>query len=302
LALPTALAAAWGGGRALAQGSAAIQRCPDPGLPDPDPDHFSLVAPPYLQPGNQACAPCDAPANAASPACTVFRELRRCRDGQLCRQSAGPFWMLPQRRLGGVAVLDRRGGPDSCHLVLFASETTIGVEDRSRRDQRPYWNLAIDMVRRLRQPSLGEHEWLLGINPMDHRSQHQLHLHGGRISPTLRAALIQAGQDSRFRSLMIQVADGPGEQPQHHRFRVRWIADAQPGSGNAGQDLSQRSPFALVSLDAGEEAMPRAAILLSRAAGGAGYHLLYSLDGISAEGLIDFRGACQLRDPGSAGS
>ncbi|QPN63396.1 hypothetical protein [Synechococcus sp. CBW1004] len=57
-----------------------------------------------------------------------------------------------------------------------------------------------------------------------------------------------------------------------------------------------------MSLDAGEEAMPRAAILLSRAAGGAGYHLLYSLDGISAEGLIDFRGACQLRDPGSAGS
>ncbi|QPN63395.1 CDP-diacylglycerol diphosphatase [Synechococcus sp. CBW1004] len=231
LALPTALAAAWGGGRALAQGSAAIQRCPDPGLPDPDPDHFSLVAPPYLQPGNQACAPCDAPANAASPACTVFRELRRCRDGQLCRQSAGPFWMLPQRRLGVVAVLDRRGGPDSCHLVLFASETTIGVEDRSRRDQRPYWNLAIDMVRRLRQPSLGEREWLLGINPMDHRSQHQLHLHGGRISPTLRAALIQAGQDSRFRSLMILSPMAPGNSPSTTGSASAGLPMPSPGLG-----------------------------------------------------------------------
>ena len=105
--------------------------------------------------------------------------------------------------------------------------------------------------------------------------------------------MLQAGSSTSFHSISLAVTDDPSRPVQSRPFRVRWLPDADPAASN----LSQRSPFALVSLDAGEQAMPNAAILLTRAAGGAGYHLLYSLAGISAEGLIDFSGPCDLRPP-----
>jgi len=291
-ALPLTLTTPAMGDGSQREGGAVISHCGSPGRWERTGGHFTVSQPAYFQPGNQPCQSCVDPANAASAACVVFRELPTCPDDGFCRQQAGPFWMMPLRQQGVVAVLDRRQGANSCHLVLFASEPVIGVEDRSRRDQRPYWNLAIALAQDLRQPPLPDQDWLIGINPMRQRTQHQLHLHVGRITPVLRKSVMAAGQSSGFQSMTINVSDAANRPIQPVQIRVGWISD-EPGD----DPLEQRSPFARVSADAGEAAMPNAAILLTRAGGGAGYHLIYSLDDISAEGLIDFSGTCELRRP-----
>jgi len=76
-----------------------------------------------------------------------------------------------------------------CHFLAVPTVPVIGVEDASNRDKYPYWHYAWlaaaipadpKKIKDLKK-SIG-----LAINPVKHRTQHQLHIHIGCLTKDMR--------------------------------------------------------------------------------------------------------------------
>lgn len=80
-----------------------------------------------------------------------------------------------------------------CHYLLVPTDPVIGVEDKDNRNKHNYFNLARIVAEEgiwdVKKLKVNEHSFGLAINPATHRSQHQLHIHIGRLPRPLREKL-----------------------------------------------------------------------------------------------------------------
>jgi len=148
------------------------------------------------------CATCQDPANHENSSCIVHRILlsEDCADGY-CAHEQGEMALDHKR---GIALqrslryehplkflLDAR---NNCWFILWATEPVIGSEHAGARQQRPYWQRALEAAQTQVKPAMIESEVALLMHAANRRSQHQLHIHIGRLTPEYRNALDQAEQ------------------------------------------------------------------------------------------------------------
>jgi CDP-diacylglycerol pyrophosphatase len=96
-----------------------------------------------------------------------------------------------------------------CHYLLVPTDPVIGVEDWKNRGKHNYWKLAWDAAKH----GTGDIKHLkttkrlaLAINPATKRSQHQLHIHIGRLPKQLRNKLNK--HDDNWHKITISSKDG----------------------------------------------------------------------------------------------
>ncbi|GEM_PF-1179156 len=85
---------------------------------------------------------------------------------------------------------------EKCHFMAVPTKPVIGVEDAHHRDKYPYWTYAWDAgtepapypkeIKRHLFKRIG-----LAVNPRAHRTQHQLHIHIGKVPPDIRGPLLK---------------------------------------------------------------------------------------------------------------
>ena len=76
-----------------------------------------------------------------------------------------------------------------CHFLAVPTVPVIGVEDADNRDKYPYWYYAWLAATIPATPiTIGHTKKSVGlaVNPVEHRTQHQLHIHIGRTKYSLR--------------------------------------------------------------------------------------------------------------------
>lgn len=221
------------------------------------------------------CQTCEHPDNRQDSACIVYRmlESEECAHGR-CRNEHGDVWLDPKR---GIALQHslRFQKPwkffldtgKNCWFILWALEPVVGVEHAGARDQRNYWQAAYQAARHRIDPPIPDAELAVIVQPAHRRSQHQLHLHIGRLEAFDRQAIDEL----------------PTEPGQVHAFELNRLAMRAlyvPDS-NTGEPVLSWSVFEAVQAmwPDGVARMPRVGILLARATDGKGSWVL------AAEGL-----------------
>ncbi len=221
------------------------------------------------------CADCADPANHADNSCIVYRILQSedCRDGR-CGNEQGDFWLNWQ---AGYALQQSlryqhpfKYVPDArnnCWFLIWALEPVIGVEHIGARDSVNFWGAGYAAATNAVMPPIPEQEVGLLIQPAHRRSQHQLHIHIGRLEPDYRAALDEL---EPIAGLVHSI------QLQGHQFFIQYLPDL-PGKS----PLEGHQVFDEVAgmISGGEASMPRFGVLVARAKDGAGSWVM------AAEGL-----------------
>lgn len=223
------------------------------------------------------CATCEDPANWPNRACIVYRILQStsCADGY-CTNEQGEIVL---DAANGVALQRslRHEHPikfwfdaaNNCWFILWATEPATGSEHAGAREQRPYWQAALEAAQTQVQPPIAESELALLMHAANRRSQHQLHIHIGRLAPDYREALDQAERSTQAtEGSVIMNFDGI-------EARARMVPDT-PGK-TALEDIDV---FGYVQDMLPNEAadMPRHTIMLARSTTQAGTWILASGD------------------------
>jgi CDP-diacylglycerol pyrophosphatase len=227
---------------------------------------------------DKAAAQCDAchePANASDESCAVYRTLQseECRDGQ-CADEQGEFWLNWQ---AGYALQQslRYQHPfkyildagSNCWFLIWALEPVIGVEHAGARDAVNFWRAGFMAATHAVSPPIPEHELGLVIQPAHRRSQHQLHIHIGRLEPDYRTAIDGLEPIAGL------------VQPIHlngHQFFIQYLPDLPGKSPLEGYQVFDE---VAAMIPGGEASMPRFGVLVARAEDGAGSWVM------AAEGL-----------------
>lgn len=212
------------------------------------------------------CADCAEPANYANISCIVYRILHSedCSDGH-CGNEQGKFWVNWQ---AGFAlqqslryqhpfkyVLD---AGNNCWFLIWALEPVIGVEHAGSRDAVNFWRAGFMAATRAVIPPIPEHELGLIIQPAHRRSQHQLHIHIGRLEPDYRAAIDGLEPIAG----LVQPIRLNG-----HQFFIRYLPDLPGKSPLEGYQVFDE---VAAMIPGGEASMPRFGVLVARAKDGAG--------------------------------
>jgi CDP-diacylglycerol pyrophosphatase len=82
-----------------------------------------------------------------------------------------------------------------CHFMAVPTVPVIGIEDKHYRSKHPYWTYAWDAatlpakypnrMKKYKYRQVG-----LAVNPVAHRTQHQLHIHIGKVPPDIKKKLL----------------------------------------------------------------------------------------------------------------
>jgi hypothetical protein len=285
------LVVAGGLGGFLSAPSAQTQACPT--KPAEHERWYSPVANNLADKAPTQCADCADPANHADSSCIVYRILRSedCRDGH-CGNEQGEFW-LNWREGYAVQQSLRYQHPfkyildagSNCWFLVWALDPVIGVEHAGRRDTVNFWRAGFIAATQSVSPPIPEQELGMLIQPAHRRSQHQLHIHLGRIPVSYRLALDELDLgDQTVREVSIN----------GHPFFVRYLADL-PGK----QALDGHRVFDEVAamIPGGEAAMPLFGVLVVRAKGDEGSWVM-AAEGVTRRELdFSYDQACRL-DPG----
>ncbi len=134
-------------------------------------------------------ANCNDSRNKCDHGCGLWRDVSYCCNGtDPCPQPKPPKCSDKQcyKQYGYALVKEQ-----DCHFLLVPTDPVIGVEDTNNRNKHNYWNDAWYCaqqgkwkIKHHTRTSLG-----LAINPATKRSQHQLHIHIGRLKKPLREML-----------------------------------------------------------------------------------------------------------------
>lgn len=245
---------------------AVTARCPSPnsftGLEDPD--HYVLLPSIDVQTRMPApCSRCDDPENAAHSGCLVHRLLTSdaCGSGR-CQDDEGIFVLnaSPSRRVAlqrDLRYLSPAEHPlargENCRFLLWALEPSIGIEDRNSRTDFPYWNEAWRASQSLVHPAFPKNQVGFIIQSALTRSQHQLHLHIGRLFEDYQTAILHLKQ-TPGRTQMVHIRGS--------LFYARYLLDAR-GKG----PFTGENPFDAVSrmIPEGEAGLAEYGILAARA-------------------------------------
>lgn len=268
----------------FSMGQAQTLACPEPG--DSIGHWYSPIAANRADHTPLQCATCQDPANRPASSCIVYRILQSedCARGY-CTNEQGEI-KLDQTR--GVALQRslRHEHPvkfwfdaaNNCWFILWATQPAIGAEHVAGRQQQPYWQYAFEAASSQIVPPIAESEVALLMHAANRRSQHQLHIHIGRLTPAYRQALEQAEKIDQ----PAQAAKSLPLAPQAVtmtidgvRVKARLVAD-EPGKA----PLENIDIFNLVQavLPNGAADMPHYTIMLARATQTKGTWILVSQD------------------------
>lgn len=141
------------------------------------------------------CLDCAQPVNryskdqdgtAHNSACGLWNSTQECIDRSHC-----PSIDKTDAKSYGVVLFDKlRQG--HCHWMVVPLDPVIGVEDKINRETQThnYWLCAWLAATKLIKPKIHHAEHIgLAANPPTHRTQHQLHIHIGRLPKDLRDTL-----------------------------------------------------------------------------------------------------------------
>lgn len=239
----------------------------------------------------EQCGTCAREPNAQDPGCSVYRMLMsdECRDG-LCNNDQGEFrvnWQdgyALQRSLRYKNpfnhILDAR---NNCWFLVWALEPVIGIEHWGARDSTNFWRAGYLAATEAIDPPIAQRDLAMLIQPADTRSQHQLHIHIGRLQPGYRESLDRLPQV-------------PGDTHEIRlgasRLFVRYLPDLQEK-----QPLEGYRVFDEVSamIPGGEASMPLFGVLVARATDGTGSWLV-AREGLTRwELVLSEATACQFR-------
>lgn len=214
----------------------------------------------------EQCRTCADSANREHASCAVYRILQSeaCRDGH-CTSEQGDFWLnwsegyaIEQSTRFKRPLRYILDAGSNCWFMVWALEPVIGVEHARLRDSVNFWQVAFEVGTKQLQPPIPESEIAMIIQPANKRSQHQLHIHVGRLQ-------------SGYRELL----DGLPAQPDGieeirfdgHDFVVRYLSDLPDQDPLEGVAVFEA---AAAMIPNGESAMPLAGVLVARASNGAG--------------------------------
>lgn len=252
-----------------------------------DPDHYYAKTQ-YDIADEDLCKSCGDPANKGKTACAVYRQIEAClADKTKCRDDLARLKVFsrPGRYEYVAAQLTDNQGKPTCHYVTFALPPTIGVEDRKHRDIYSYWDAARHTGLKIRQPKLNDY-WLgLAINPATVRGQHQLHIHSGRLSRPMRAALDK--QDKTLNKWTSVTLTGARSTTTYSVTYMPRISQAGPG-----YVFANASPFERVSKEFGESKMPFNGIIVAASNDNKGFFIL-AAENHFTEGELDYAGSCK---------
>lgn len=236
---------------------------------------YSPVASNLADKAPDQCASCADPGNRMHQSCIVYRILQSddCRDGR-CGNEQGEFWVNWR---DGYAIQQslRYQQPlkfildtgSNCWFLVWALGPVIGVEHAGARDETNFWLAGFEAATQMVQPPIPQTELAMVIQPAHRRSQHQLHIHIGRIQPEYRQALDR---------LSIDPTDVHELAFDGHDFLVRYLPDLPDQAPLAGYRVFDE---VAAMIPGGESAMPLFGILVARASNGAGSWVM------AAEGL-----------------
>ena len=273
----------------LQAAAAQTLECPN----DSQPKHWHSPASNNLaDKAPDQCATCASVANQSHPSCIVYRILHSedCRDGR-CGNEQGEFWVNWQ---GGYAIQQslRYRQPlkfildagSNCWFLVWALEPVIGVEHVVARDKVNYWRVGFEAATQMVQPPIPQTQLAMVIQPAHRRSQHQLHVHIGRIQSEYRQALDELPAVAK--TIYELGFDG-------HDFLIRYLPDL-PGK----QPLAGYEVFTEVAamIPGGESSMPLYGVLVARAANEAGSWLMAAQGLTRRELAVSHDNACKFED------
>lgn len=266
----------------------ATEKCPDPAqypapMPSPhDPDHW--YSPADRNHGDKAsyqCNSCEDTRNTGEPSCIVYQTLTTtCKGKTTCTVPLkGKFNLYVNKAFAlehDLRYLDPqqpRYAKDTCHAIIFALKPTIGIEDSNNRDNYNYWPNAYWASQQLIIPAVPAMSVGLAINPATERTQHQLHIHIGRLPDDFRNAINELKEDSNI--TQSKVIGG-------YSFKAKYVID------NKQAPFTGFSPFEVASnLAGGEKFVAEHGIIAARAKSKKGIFVLVVND-VFVEGLLKY--------------
>ena len=274
-------------------------KCPNPNTftQKPDANHW------YSDPANnkndkmqEQCNSCEDPKNLTQGPCAVYSFLKsnNCNNNTHCADSAGEFNIYRKSNLQYVLEHDLRYKditkpqykPDTCHVIVFALNPTIGIEDKNARTNFPYWNHAYVASKSLINPPIQQQSLGLAINPATKRTQHQLHIHIGTLKSGYRSKINTLKQDPSI--------DQPIEI-NNIQYKAKYVVNPSGKGPFTGED-----PFSVAEkLIGGESSMAEHGILAAISSSANGIFVL-TADNEFLEGELDYgKGAkaCTLAAP-----
>jgi len=237
------------------------------------------------------CHSCLDAGNASHAACWVFGFLQSeaCAAGH-CRTEQGAFEL---DHADGVALqqslryqsawtywLDARS---NCWFLLWALDPVIGIEDAAHQEKNNYWQLAFEAAQTKIDPPIAPNELALMIHSAKTRSQHQLHIHIGRLKADWRQTIDQLAQKPEQR--MIARLSGRDHQ-------MIFLPDKFPGS-----PLKDVAVFETVQalLPLGAAEMPNQTVMVTRAADQTGSWVIVNEQMTRSDMVFRLASGCQLR-------
>jgi hypothetical protein len=274
--------------------TALVTKCPDPNVltQKQDSNHwYSPIANNTIDKAKEQCNSCEDPNNQTSSSCAVYSFLKsdKCKNKSSCADPQGEFNIYRKSNLQYALEhdlrykTDPRFASDTCHVVVFALNPTIGIEDRNARTNYPYWNHAYVASQRLIRPAINPQLLGLAINPATKRSQHQLHIHIGTLKKGVRNKINTLKQDpSIVQSIEIN----------NIQYKARYVLNASTKGQFTGED-----PFSVAEKIIGEESpMPEHGILAVLSSSTNGIFVL-TAENKFLEGELDYgkgANACKL--------
>ena len=272
-----------------AQGAQAIAAlCPNA----PVERWYSPVANNLADKAPQQCQTCAHPDNVLNDSCIVYRLLQSdtCRAGR-CINDQGEF-RLDQQSATAVQRSVRHEHPwrfvfdigSNCWFLLWALDPVIGAEHVESRDAVNFWQKGYLAAKRQIHPAIEDSELGMLIQPAQRRSQHQLHIHIGRIQTIYRERLDQL---EPVADIVYQV-NLPG-----YRFFVRYLPDLPGHAPLEGYAIFEK---VVQMLPDGESMMPLYGVLLARDSVAAGSWLMAAEGLMRSELVLAWPEACRFSD------
>lgn len=161
------------------------------------------------------------PGKIENKACHLWSSVEKCLDD--LNDLNCPHINKKYSKDAGVVIVDKLN-ENLCHWLVVPSEAVIGAEDKNNREKIPldYWYCSwLAAYWQIIKPAiLPTTEIGLAVNPATHRTQHQLHIHIGRLSKQLRNTLTLNTVSSiphypNFTQITVYPSGKTGKQYEH---------------------------------------------------------------------------------------
>lgn len=219
--------------------------------------------------------------------CGLWNSVEKCLNDSNC-----PGINKDYSKNFGIVIFDK-SKQKLCHWLVVPSDPVIGAEDKNNREKITpnYWYCAwaAASIPVIEPTIIPKTEIGLVVNPATHRTQHQLHIHIGRLPNQLRQTLTLNTETliphyPDFAQITVHPSGKTGTKNEH----ICWATFITPKN----YQLSGGFPavFTIVSEQVHEHNMINYGIIVAGANAGEeeGYYIC-DCEGWGAEGALDYR-------------